>query len=112
AVTARPVSASSRAAASARSSGVCCSTMKISHFHNLVTFVSRFHVTTSGKKKQHHRKNYGAQGATPHHPRDRSEEHTSELQSRFDLVCRLLLEKKNRLIKGPPSPTGHRGGHR
>src|SRR5438067_4532597 len=29
-------------------------------------------------------------GITP-----RSEEHTSELQSRFDLVCRLLLEKKN-----------------
>src|SRR5699024_4901892 len=26
---------------------------------------------------------------------DRSEEHTSELQSRFDLVCRLLLEKNN-----------------
>src|SRR5699024_12877558 len=26
----------------------------------------------------------------------RSEEHTSELQSRFDLVCRLLLETKNR----------------
>src|SRR5207249_6454494 len=28
----------------------------------------------------------------------RSEEHTSELQSRFDLVCRLLLEKKNCII--------------
>src|SRR6266496_482376 len=27
-------------------------------------------------------------------PGDRSEEHTSELQSRRDLVCRLLLEKK------------------
>src|SRR2546428_7392070 len=27
-------------------------------------------------------------------PVDRSEEHTSELQSRSDLVCRLLLEKK------------------
>src|SRR5437867_6560547 len=27
--------------------------------------------------------------------RDRSEEHTSELQSPYDLVCRLLLEKKN-----------------
>src|SRR5207249_8195182 len=27
-------------------------------------------------------------------PVPRSEEHTSELQSRFDLVCRLLLEKK------------------
>src|SRR5699024_8016582 len=29
-------------------------------------------------------------------PGPRSEEHTSELQSRFDLVCRLLLEKKKR----------------
>src|SRR5699024_4894772 len=28
----------------------------------------------------------------------RSEEHTSELQSRFDLVCRLLLEKKNKIV--------------
>src|SRR5207249_7919798 len=28
--------------------------------------------------------------------RGRSEEHTSEHQSRFDLVCRLLLEKTNR----------------
>src|SRR5699024_237564 len=28
----------------------------------------------------------------------RSEEHTSELQSRFDLVCRLLLEKKKKSI--------------
>src|SRR5690606_41031162 len=28
-------------------------------------------------------------------PEDRSEEHTSELQSRENLVCRLLLEKKN-----------------
>ena len=27
-------------------------------------------------------------------PLERSEEHTSELQSRSDLVCRLLLEKK------------------
>src|SRR5438105_4244955 len=29
----------------------------------------------------------------------RSEEHTSELQSRVDLVCRLLLEKKNKLLE-------------
>src|SRR5699024_11937327 len=28
----------------------------------------------------------------------RSEEHTSELQSRFDLVCRLLLEKKKNTL--------------
>src|SRR5438105_1845465 len=36
----------------------------------------------------------------------RSEEHTSELQSRVDLVCRLLLEKKKirlQLLPGPPS---------
>src|SRR5438309_3413137 len=30
--------------------------------------------------------------------RHRSEEHTSELQSQFHLVCRLLLEKKNKLV--------------
>src|SRR3712207_7273720 len=30
---------------------------------------------------------------------DRSEEHTSELQSRQYLVCRLLLEKKKQLLK-------------
>src|SRR5260221_1881150 len=30
------------------------------------------------------------------HPNWRSEEHTSELQSHSDLVCRLLLEKKKR----------------
>src|SRR5437868_11184571 len=34
-------------------------------------------------------------GTVPRSPLIRSEEHTSELQSRFDLVCRLLLEKKN-----------------
>src|SRR2546428_5651863 len=34
--------------------------------------------------------------SSPQMPRrERSEEHTSELQSRSDLVCRLLLEKKN-----------------
>src|SRR5699024_11702174 len=32
--------------------------------------------------------------ATLSQANSRSEEHTSELQSRFDLVCRLLLEKK------------------
>src|SRR2546428_6098307 len=32
----------------------------------------------------------------------RSEEHTSELQSRSDLVCRLLLEKKK--TTAPPTP--------
>src|SRR5699024_12772396 len=38
---------------------------------------------------------------SPHQAVVRSEEHTSELQSRFDLVCRLLLEKK----KNPTTST-------
>src|SRR5699024_12119920 len=42
---------------------------------------------------------------------NRSEEHTSELQSRFDLVCRLLLEKKkNKTItykKSQSTPAKH-----
>src|SRR2546430_11387142 len=34
----------------------------------------------------------------------RSEEHTSELQSQSNLVCRLLLEKKNGIPTLPPVP--------
>src|SRR5690349_21926901 len=34
-------------------------------------------------------------------PLPRSEEHTSELQSRRDLVCRLLLEKKKKKSRAP-----------
>src|SRR5438874_3061012 len=34
---------------------------------------------------------------------DRSEEHTSELQSRRDLVCRLLLEKKKKKYRSQDS---------
>src|SRR5216684_2722709 len=39
----------------------------------------------------------------PDHKVARSEEHTSELQSRLHLVCRLLLEKKNRAAPRSPS---------
>src|SRR5216683_5128232 len=43
--------------------------------------------------------------AAPRTARARSEEHTSELQSRSDLVCRLLLEKKNKqhVLHLPPT---------
>src|SRR3712207_8396112 len=37
-------------------------------------------------------------GPQPHQDAGRSEEHTSELQSRQYLVCRLLLEKKNNTL--------------
>src|SRR5438270_9285076 len=46
--------------------------------------------------------------ARPRSPRrrppthDRSEEHTSELQSQSNLVCRLLLEKKKTIRSNPP----------
>src|SRR5947209_15106732 len=43
----------------------------------------------------------------PRHWKDRSEEHTSELQSRQYLVCRLLLEKK----KKQNAPEHHKGPH-
>src|SRR2546422_6333267 len=52
----------------------------------------------------------GARRRLPHpagrgRSRGRSEEHTSELQSRLHLVCRLLLEKKkNRAHCGPQLP--------
>src|SRR5438132_4740744 len=43
-------------------------------------------------------------GGSGSEARRRSEEHTSELQSHSDLVCRLLIEKKNS-TKVLPSPT-------
>src|SRR2546422_1991982 len=52
----------------------------------------------------------GAGGVRPHQPhrdpdeQQRSEEHTSELQSRLHLVCRLLLEKKKTYKKIPSAP--------
>src|SRR2546422_3002417 len=51
----------------------------------------------------------GCCGTTPAHTRAlrRSEEHTSELQSRLHLVCRLLLEKKKKTTQ--PSPPIHPG---
>src|SRR5437868_10147286 len=41
---------------------------------------------------------FGEPSSCRSRPGVRSEEHTSELQSRFDLVCRLLLEKKKTKI--------------
>src|SRR5438552_13813392 len=51
----------------------------------------------------------GGQGFNGGQLLNRSEEHTSELQSPDHLVCRLLLEKKKQQIKPPslPSPDIH-----
>src|SRR2546422_4044189 len=43
---------------------------------------------------------------TPHAISGRSEEHTSELQSRLHLVCRLLLEKKKTVLSDDPAQAG------
>src|SRR2546429_7107435 len=40
---------------------------------------------------------------------ERSEEHTSELQSRLHLVCRLLLEKKKKELTTLSRPDTHHG---
>src|SRR5260221_10652628 len=47
---------------------------------------------------QHHGPDHGQEGPglCRDHAQARSEEHTSELQSHSDLVCRLLLEKKKK----------------
>src|SRR2546428_10242422 len=52
----------------------------------------------------HHRTRVGVpRGAEPQRE-SRSEEHTSELQSRSDLVCRLLLEKKKAASRSSACP--------
>src|SRR5437867_5371593 len=50
----------------------------------------------AGRLREHHR---AGERRLP----DRSEEHTSELQSPYDLVCRLLLEKKKTIPLCSPS---------
>src|SRR5690606_30216898 len=55
--------------------------------------------TFTGYRAQHTLVTGPAKGGIRFHPDvtlDRSEEHTSELQSRENLVCRLLLEKKKK----------------
>src|SRR5438132_9712618 len=55
------------------------------------TFTNQIWSATAAVRYQH--RQAGRHGFVDHQP-PRSEEHTSELQSHSDLVCRLLLEKK------------------
>src|SRR5207302_3301775 len=54
-------------------------------------------VQPAGRPKREEARSEGPGGAS--RGRNRSEEHTSELQSRENLVCRLLLEKKKKKQK-------------
>src|SRR2546421_8366820 len=71
----------------------------------LFPYTTLFRSTTERQATRREVDEPAASGGGRYHPRcgrgfhrtksPRSEEHTSELQSRSDLVCRLLLEKKN-----------------
>src|SRR5690349_23993454 len=72
-------------------------------------FRSRLRALGEAKVSPFARLGYTGSSQTFDDPRDpgedRSEEHTSELQSRRDLVCRLLLEKKKKKKKKKPKQT-------
>src|SRR2546428_6753134 len=53
----------------------------------------------------------GSVGTVSGERKDRSEEHTSELQSRSDLVCRLLLEKKKKKDSSARITSRYSAGH-
>src|SRR2546421_5074705 len=55
-----------------------------------------------GRRREGRQRHFPGKSTAPPNIRlFRSEEHTSELQSRSDLVCRLLLEKKKNPTKHP-----------
>src|SRR5690349_23887129 len=60
---------------------------------------SRLHTHRAAHRARDHRPRRGHCRAAIVSYQRRSEEHTSELQSRRDLVCRLLLEKKNHEVR-------------
>src|SRR2546421_9338762 len=67
------------------------SKLDVLHRRNLERILPRFKVSSLDEATMQHLNKAW-------HRLDRSEEHTSELQSRSELVCRLLLEKKKRGI--------------
>src|SRR2546429_3206420 len=66
--------------------------------------------------RQHHQTKSGRHGrgdaVLVRNKFERSEEHTSELQSRLHLVCRLLLEKKKKKKKNPRTKYSNQHTHR
>src|SRR5699024_11594897 len=61
---------------------------------NLYVWMNKVQLSTEIQKEIIHILKYISYKGGKNKGKLRSEEHTSELQSRFDLVCRLLLEKK------------------
>src|SRR2546422_6399740 len=69
----------------------------------LFPYTTLFRSRRPERQGEHGQKEHSGAGVSAgRHPRVvRSEEHTSELQSRLHLVCRLLLEKKKTGAGGP-----------
>src|SRR5690242_21353741 len=71
----------------------------------LFPYTTLFRSTLAGPARRHgipsgtRPTNWAIMPGSPATPRVRSEEHTSELQSHVNLVCRLLLEKKKKIKK-------------
>src|SRR5207248_9940439 len=61
---------------------------------SLLSFIGDAYLNEMGVTNRLRPKDTTTVGKVTSDPEDRSEEHTSELQSPYDLVCRLLLEKK------------------
>src|SRR5437868_15248996 len=77
---------------------ICFFFYSLGHHRDLHSFPTRRSSDlTSGVRVRRGRFRVGFAVSTCTPQPTRSEEHTSELQSRFDLVCRLLLEKKKAL---------------
>src|SRR5256885_11211100 len=64
----------------------------------LFPYTTLFRSTCPQGRRHHRGRHHRLRGRT------RSEEHTSELQSPCNLVCRLLLEKKHHPPPPPPAP--------
>src|SRR3712207_8035592 len=82
--------------------------------HDALPICSRSSRSASRAPEDRRRSSSRSNATTACGRSSRSEEHTSELQSRQYLVCRLLLEKKNRVpalpvsCGSPPLPTTQR----
>src|SRR5690606_41573878 len=78
---------------------ICCSVVAHDHSRDWAHRRGRPERQPHTEREFRHHCRYDCRGESHsprrrHHVRHRSEEHTSELQSRENLVCRLLLEKK------------------
>src|SRR2546430_3885751 len=74
----------------------------------LFPYTTLFRSRSGGQALETQRRPRFADFGARHRRRLRSEEHTSELQSQSNLVCRLLLEKKKHHNQGallPPAPS-------